>query len=74
MKHDRGFKRWPPHINMLYPFIEDKGTNFSNAAIALAQKLESIEPFYVDLNHVKCGLKLIHYTSVISFYFKVLYS
>ena len=38
---------------MLYPFVEDKGPNFSLAANELAAKLKNLAPFMLDLNEVK---------------------
>jgi hypothetical protein len=43
--HDKSFVRWPPHINLLYPFVEDEGGSFAAAAEAAAGALADVEPF-----------------------------
>ena len=45
--NDKGFVRWPPHINLLYPFEADAGNSFSLAAETLASALGSMPPFKV---------------------------
>jgi hypothetical protein len=62
---DPGFYRWPPHANILYPFIEpvyssedgvdssidDQHTTFRNEiASSLSKAAENIEPFYVTID------------------------
>lgn len=49
--NDKGYVRWPPHINMLYGFIPDDplGRNFESAAASLAASLARIKPFWVRL-------------------------
>ena len=39
--------RWPPHINLLYPFIDDRGTAFSDAAHTARDSLAAVQPFEV---------------------------
>jgi hypothetical protein len=49
---DKSFVRWPPHINLLYPFIEDQGPAFENAATAAVGALADVQPFEVrELNN-----------------------
>ena len=45
--NDKGFVRWPPHINLLYPFAADAGNSFPLAAETLASALRSVPPFKV---------------------------
>jgi hypothetical protein len=46
---DKSFVRWPPHINLLYPFIEDAGpTAFQEAADAATAALAQVPPFQVQ--------------------------
>ncbi len=45
--HDKGFTRWPPHINLLYPFLEDRGRGFAEAAEVAAAAVADVEPFQV---------------------------
>ena len=54
--NDKGFVRWPPHINLLYPFIADTADNFAKAAEVLAGTLRSIAPFQVSLWHCMEGV------------------
>jgi len=44
---DAGLFRWPPHVNLLYPFF--KVDKFDRAAPFLAEALKNIEPFTVTL-------------------------
>ena len=41
--------RWPPHINLLYPFYEDTGNAFRECTEAAAQALSTLQPFEVGL-------------------------
>lgn len=50
--HDKSFIRWPPHVNLLYPFLEDKGSNFDDAEALLAGTLKSVKPFWLSLSHL----------------------
>ena len=43
--YDRQIKRWPPHVNLLYPFVPE--TEFETAAQTLATALRDIEAFSV---------------------------
>eukprot|EP00884_Botryococcus_braunii_P000060 jgi/Botrbrau1/10054/Bobra.0355s0010.1 len=45
--HDKSFTRWMPHINLLYPFLEDCGSNFEEAAQVVAKAVADIHPFQV---------------------------
>lgn len=53
-KHDRAYRRWMPHINLLYPFIMDdpNGEAFSAASDILMQVLAEMAPFWIrfDVN------------------------
>ena len=40
--HDRNFIRWPPHINLLYPFLEDQ----DHALDAAAQTMLEVSLFF----------------------------
>ena len=43
--------RWPPHINLLYPFYEDTGNAFQECTEAAAQALSTLQPFEVGFTH-----------------------
>lgn len=43
--------RWPPHINLLYPFYEDTGNAFQECTEAAAQALSTLQPFEVGFAH-----------------------
>jgi 2'-5' RNA ligase len=46
-RHDRHFRRWMPHINLLYPFRPRH--EFEAAAARLRQACQAIPPFEVTL-------------------------
>eukprot|EP00439_Symbiodinium_sp_Y106_P022281 s663_g2.t1 len=46
---DKGFFRWMPHINMLYPFLEDSGGEFAAAVARAREALNDVEPFTLQL-------------------------
>ena len=48
-KHDRAYRRWMPHINLLYPFIADdpNGNAFSAACDILTPVLADVAPFQI---------------------------
>ena len=48
-KHDRAFKRWMPHVNLLYPFYQD--THFPEAMHEAFHSLKHIRPFKVKLRY-----------------------
>ena len=45
---DKGLYRWPPHINLLYPFVPSEG--FADAIGALAPAVGALRPFEVELD------------------------
>eukprot|EP00877_Chromochloris_zofingiensis_P006182 jgi/Chrzof1/1817/Cz10g22090.t1 len=47
---DKSYVRWPPHINLLYPFWEDKGDCFEAMAAQATQALAHIPPFTIMLS------------------------
>lgn len=46
-KHDRSFHRWMPHVKLIYPFVDDQGDLFKNAADVISERLANIQPFRV---------------------------
>jgi 2'-5' RNA ligase superfamily len=44
---DKSFVRWPPHINLLYPFWQDAEGSFEQAAQRATQALAGMSPFKV---------------------------
>ena len=52
---DKSYLRWMPHVNVLYPFLEDdeEGTNFAEAAKVASGALTDIHPFQCALNDFK---------------------
>ncbi|CAE8730870.1 unnamed protein product, partial [Polarella glacialis] len=50
--NDKSFYRWMPHINLLYPFYEDVGDLFEEAAREMEIALEGIQPFNLSLAHL----------------------
>ena len=45
---DKGLYRWPPHINLLYPFVPEE--HFAQAAGALAPAAAATPPFELTLD------------------------
>merc|ERR1711871_439929 len=45
--HDKAFRRWPPHVNVLYPFLNV--SHFDDAAGAAHTALTCVAPFDVTL-------------------------
>ena len=45
--HDRNFKRWMPHITLLYPFAERR--DFTEITSALAKASQQMSPFSIEL-------------------------
>jgi len=43
LAHDRQVRVWPPHINILYPFVSE--LEFGNASKRLAGAISSLKPF-----------------------------
>jgi len=49
--HDKAYERWPPHINMLYPFVESQ--NFPACVVPIQLALSSIQPFKLTFEHFR---------------------
>ncbi|KAG2383519.1 hypothetical protein C9374_004190 [Naegleria lovaniensis] len=49
---DKAYQRWPPHINLLFPFISEK--YFDAAAQLLREHLQHVESFDLTLSGVSC--------------------
>jgi 2'-5' RNA ligase len=50
VQHDRVVARWPPHINVLYPFVVE--SDFEAAVEPLTQALSTVKTFRVTLNDI----------------------
>lgn len=50
-EHDRQIHRWPPHVNVLYPFVPF--SEFDPAARLLAHVLQYVQPFSVTLRRLE---------------------
>mmetsp|Transcript_6637 Transcript_6637/g.9850 ORF Transcript_6637/g.9850 Transcript_6637/m.9850 type:complete len:1386 (+) Transcript_6637:93-4250(+) len=50
-RHDKHIKRWPPHVNLLYPFVPSN--EFQDAAEKIAEAVRSIKPFDVNLTEIR---------------------
>jgi len=46
---DRGYYRWPPHINLLYPYLDPASDVHGEVLPALAAAAASVSPFRVTL-------------------------
>ena len=47
---DKGYYRWPPHVNLVYPFVDP--TCYDTVIPALTEAASNIQPFRVTLNTV----------------------
>ncbi|CAH1786687.1 unnamed protein product [Owenia fusiformis] len=55
-KHDKAYQRWMPHINLLYPFIEDNGSDFNRAAQQICWHISTrLKPFRVAFRKESFG-------------------
>jgi len=54
MEHDKGFYRWMPHINMLYPFYEDGTKAFESAVSSMGAACSTMEPFKLHFSAFRC--------------------
>lgn len=50
-EHDRSFGRWPPHVNLLYPFVPEAAAGAHVAALSAA--LRDMLPFRVTFGEFK---------------------
>ncbi|KAL4448021.1 hypothetical protein ABPG75_005240 [Micractinium tetrahymenae] len=48
--NDKSFTRWPPHVNLLYPFVEAR--HFPKAAQLCREALAGVQPFEVALREL----------------------
>lgn len=48
-KHDQAYKRWMPHINLVYPFVPVE--EFIDAEKKLIKRLAKVEPFTIKLEN-----------------------
>ena len=48
--YDKQFDRWPPHVNVLYPFVPVD--DFEDGAVALASAISALPPFEVVLRRL----------------------
>eukprot|EP00210_Caulerpa_lentillifera_P001878 g1807.t1 len=49
--NDKSFVRWPPHINLLYPFWKYNETDFDTASRRLRRVLQKFSSSKLTLNH-----------------------
>ncbi|GMH32383.1 hypothetical protein BSKO_00217 [Bryopsis sp. KO-2023] len=49
---DKGYCRWPPHVNLLYPFLPDSDDNLENAARKASEALANFSRFTVELKKI----------------------
>lgn len=49
-QHDEQYLRWPPHINVVYPFIRDIPAVLQSRGVELCNALRSVSPFVLNFN------------------------
>ncbi|KAH7071713.1 2'-5' RNA ligase superfamily-domain-containing protein [Paraphoma chrysanthemicola] len=63
--HDRHFERWPPHINLLYPFLASPSTTTEQGDRAQLKEeirariqhvVKSIQPFHISMHADSAGV------------------
>jgi len=47
--HDKAYERWMPHINLLYPFVDEETYENQNIKQKLLKSVSSLQPFEVSL-------------------------
>lgn len=48
--HDRGFNRWPPHINLIYPFLAAPSSSLDLILPRIRSSLTNFEIFNININ------------------------
>ncbi|CAG9464816.1 unnamed protein product [Pedinophyceae sp. YPF-701] len=56
VRHDKGYGRWMPHINLIYPCVEASDESLDRVASALASASASSAPFAVPVGSDSLGL------------------
>lgn len=49
-KHDRNFQRWPPHINLIYPFLNEPSASSKVIKARIQEALRSVKPIQLRLS------------------------
>jgi len=48
--HDKSFKRWMPHINLIYPFVP--ALNFASVVDQVSKSISSFAPFQINFDEL----------------------
>ena len=46
---DKGYFRWPPHVNVVYPFLAPE--SYDEYLPSLEQEISTLHPFHITLSH-----------------------
>jgi hypothetical protein len=49
-QHQKGYGRWPPHINLLWPFVHER--DLVKQQDALEQAISELDAFEIRLTHI----------------------
>lgn len=49
-KYDKAYKRWMPHINFIFPFVE--ASEFNDVELCLKKELINVQPFELTLDEI----------------------
>ena len=58
-KYDGAFPRWMPHINFIFPFIEEEHFEDTVTKLTEAFKTDNVKPFTLQLNKVEYFAKTV---------------
>lgn len=67
-EHDKAYDRWMPHINFLFPFVQEK--KIPDVTGRLISELSKLPPFVLNLNEVGSFSQLLNNNVIQTFHLK----